>query len=261
LSFWQAVVLGIVQGIGEFLPISSSAHLVIVPWLMKWAYAGLTFDVALHVGTLIGVVSYFWRDWLVLLRNGFSRRPGNERNLFWYLVLATIPGAVIGYVFEKQAETVFREPLLIGIMLIVMGIVLYAADRLNLASKGLNQLTLADALAIGISQALAIIPGVSRAGITMTCGRFLSLKRETAARFSFLLSTPIIFSAGILQLKKLQVADLNIPFITGVAVSALVGYLAIKFLLIYLTRHGFGLFVWYRLLLGILVIIVALTMD
>ncbi|GAB6274139.1 MAG: undecaprenyl-diphosphatase UppP [Peptococcaceae bacterium] len=259
MSFWQAVVLGIVQGIGEFLPISSSAHLVIIPWLMKWAYAGLTFDVALHVGTLIGVVSYFWRDWLVLLRNGFSRRPGKERNLFWYLVLATIPGAVIGYVFEEQAKTVFREPLLIGIMLIVMGIVLYAADRLSLARKGLNQLTLADALGIGISQALAIIPGVSRAGITMTCGRLLSLKRETAARFSFLLSTPIIFSAGILQLKQLQMADLNIPFITGVVVSALVGYLAIKFLLIYLTRHGFGLFVWYRLLLGILVIIVALT--
>ena len=261
MSFWQAVVLGIVQGIGEFLPISSSAHLVIIPWLMKWAYAGLTFDVALHVGTLIGVVSYFWRDWLVLLRNGFSRRPGKERNLFWYLVLATIPGAVIGYVFEEQAKTVFREPLLIGIMLIVMGIVLYAADRLSLARKGLNQLTLADALGIGISQALAIIPGVSRAGITMTCGRLLSLKRETAARFSFLLSTPIIFSAGILQLKQLQMADLNIPFFTGVVVSALVGYLAIKFLLIYLTRHGFGLFVWYRLLLGIIVIIVALTRN
>jgi len=261
LSFWQAVVLGIVQGIGEFLPISSSAHLVIVPWLMKWAYAGLTFDVALHVGTLIGVVSYFWRDWLVLLRNGFSRRPGKERNLFWYLVLATIPGAVIGYIFEKQAETVFREPLLIGIMLIVMGLVLYAADRLSLARKDLNQLTLADALGIGLSQALAIIPGVSRAGITMTCGRLLSLKRETAARFSFLLSTPIIFCAGILQLKQLQVADLNVPFITGVAVSALVGYLAIKFLLSYLTRHGFGLFVWYRLLLGIIVIIVALTRN
>lgn len=255
------MVLGIVQGIGEFLPISSSAHLVIVPWLMKWAYAGLTFDVALHVGTLIGVVSYFWRDWLILLRNGFSRRPGKERNLFWYLVLATIPGAVIGYIFEKQAETVFREPLLIGIMLIVMGLVLYAADRLSLARKGLNQLTLTDALAIGLSQALAIIPGVSRAGITMTCGRLLSLKRETTARFSFLLSTPIIFSAGILQLKQLQVADLNIPFITGVAVSALVGYLTIKFLLSYLTRHGFGLFVWYRLLLGIIVIIVALTRN
>ncbi len=261
MSFWQAVVLGIVQGIGEFLPISSSAHLVIVPWLMKWAYAGLTFDVALHVGTLIGVVSYFWRDWLILLRNGFSRRPGKERNLFWYLVLATIPGAVIGYIFEKQAETVFREPLLIGIMLIVMGLVLYAADRLSLARKDLNQLTLADALGIGLSQALAIIPGVSRAGITMTCGRLLSLKRETTARFSFLLSTPIIFSAGILQLKQLQVADLNIPFITGVAVSALVGYLTIKFLLSYLTRHGFGLFVWYRLLLGIIVIIVALTRN
>jgi len=228
---------------------------------MKWAYAGLTFDVALHVGTLIGVVSYFWRDWLILLRNGFSRRPGKERNLFWYLVLATIPGAVIGYIFEKQAETVFREPLLIGIMLIVMGLVLYAADRLSLARKDLNQLTLADALGIGLSQALAIIPGVSRAGITMTCGRLLSLKRETTARFSFLLSTPIIFSAGILQLKQLQVADLNIPFITGVAVSALVGYLTIKFLLSYLTRHGFGLFVWYRLLLGIIVIIVALTRN
>ncbi|KFD41587.1 UDP-diphosphatase [Peptococcaceae bacterium SCADC1_2_3] len=259
MSFWQSVVLGIVQGIGEFLPISSSAHLVLVPWLMKWIYAGLTFDVALHIGTLLAVVSYFWRDWLVLLRDGFSCRPTRERNLFWYLVLATIPGAFFGYVFEEQAETVFREPLLIGIMLIVMGIVLYVADRWSQSRKSLNQLTLADALGIGISQALAIIPGVSRAGITMTCGRFLGLKRETAARFSFLLSTPIVFSAGVLQLKKLQVADLNVPFITGVVVSALVGYLAIKFLLSYLTRHGFGIFVWYRLLLGVLVIIVALS--
>lgn len=259
MSLWQAVVLGFVQGIGEFLPISSSAHLVLVPWLMKWIYAGLTFDVALHVGTLMAVVSYFWRDWLVLLRDGFSCRPTRERNLFWYLILATIPGAIFGYVFEEQAETVFREPLLIGIMLIVMGLVLYAVDRWSPVRKGLNQLTLVDALGIGISQALAIIPGVSRAGITMTCGRLLSLKRETSARFSFLLSTPIIFGAGVLQLKQLQVADLNIPFITGVAVSALVGYLAIKFLLSFLTRHGFGLFVWYRLLLGLLVIIVALS--
>jgi len=215
LSIFEAVILGIVQGMGEFLPISSSAHLVLVPWLMGWYYAGLTFDVALHMGTLIAVVAYFWKDWLKLIKAGFFKRPSTESNLFWYLVVATIPGAVIGYLFEQQAETIFREPLLIGIMLILLGVVLYLADKLTPSKKLLEEVRLGDSLLIGISQALALIPGVSRAGATMTAGRLLGLNREAAARFSFLMSTPIIFGAGVMQLRHLTLEDINTSFLNS----------------------------------------------
>ena len=258
MTIGEAVVLGIVQGLGEFLPISSSAHLVLVPWLMGWTYAGLTFDVALHLGTLLAVVGYFWRDWLVLLVDGLRRAPTVEGRLFWYVVVATIPGALFGYFLEKQAETVFREPLLIGSMLMIMGVVLYLVDTRAPKKRKMEQIGLGDGLFIGVSQALAIIPGISRAGITMTAGRFLGLRREAAARFSFLMSAPIIFGAGLVQLGKITPSEVNAPFLAGVAVSAVVGFLSIGFLLRYLTRHNFVIFVWYRLLLGAAVIIVGL---
>lgn len=259
LGVFEAIVLGIVQGVGEFLPISSSAHLVLVPWLMGWQYAGLTFDVALHMGTLLAVVAYFWRDWLILLHDGVLRQKTIEGRLFWYLVVATVPGAAIGYLLEEQAETVFREPLIIGVMLIVMGIILYLADSRSPAYKRLDDIGLGESIWIGFSQALAIIPGVSRSGITMAVGRMAGLDRETAARFSFLMSTPIIFGAGIMQLPKLTPADLNLPFLTGVIVSAVVGFLSIKFLLRFLTQHSFKIFIWYRMILGLAVIFLALA--
>lgn len=258
MSIGEAVILGIVQGLGEFLPVSSSAHLVLVPWLMGWPYAGLTFDVALHLGTLLAVVCYFWRDWLVLLADGLRRAPTVEGRLFWYVVVATVPGALFGYFLEEQAETVFREPLLIGSMLMIMGVVLYLVDSRAPKTRKLGQMGLGDSILIGVSQALAIIPGISRAGITMTAGRFLGLQREAAARFSFLLSAPIIFGAGLVQLSKITPSQINAPFLTGVLVSAVVGFLSIGFLLRYLTRHSFVIFVWYRLLLGAAVIIIAL---
>lgn len=254
MTVFQALVLGIVQGLGEFLPISSSAHLVLVPWAFGWEYAGLTFDVALHIGTLISVVAFFWRDWLVLVSDAVKRRKTQEARLFWYLVAATIPGAAVGYLFEEQAATVFRTPLLIGAMLIVMGIILYWVDLRAAKRKGLTGLTLPDSLMIGLSQAFAIIPGVSRSGVTMTAGRALGLTREAAARFSFLLSTPIIIGAGLFQLKELSLGDIDAAFLTGVASSAVVGFLAIGFLLRYLTSHNFAIFVWYRFVLGAAVI-------
>lgn len=257
MNFWQAALLGAVQGVGEFLPISSSAHLVLVPWFLGWRYEGLAFDVALHMGTLLAVVAYFWRDWLVLLRGGLSRRRTAEKRLFWCLVIATVPGAVLGYLLEDKAETVFREPLLIGIMLIVMGLLLYLADARAPAFKCLEDVGPKESLWIGLSQALAIIPGVSRSGITMAAGRAAGLDREAAARFSFLMSTPIICGAGALQLPKLGPADLTASFFAGVATSALVGFLSIRFLLRYLTRHSFVIFVWYRFLLGLAVILLA----
>ncbi len=258
MTAFQALVLGIVQGLGEFLPISSSAHLVLVPWVMGWPYAGLTFDVALHIGSLISVVAFFWKDWLSLFGAALRRRRSHEASLFWYLVVATIPGAAVGYIFEEQAETVFRTPLLIAIMLIIMGIILYWVDRRSTGRKSVKAISLADSLLIGLSQAFAIIPGVSRSGVTMTAGRALGLTREAAARFSFLLSTPIIVGAGLFKLKDIALGDINIAFITGVVSSAVVGFISIGFLLRYLTVRSFGIFAWYRFIAGAAVILLVL---
>ncbi|MCG8401822.1 MAG: undecaprenyl-diphosphate phosphatase [Firmicutes bacterium] len=258
MDLFQAVILGIIQGLSEFLPISSSGHLVLVPWLAGWPYAGLTFDVALHVGTLFAIVIFFWRDWVMLLADGLRRKKTAEGLMFWYLVLATIPGAAVGYLLEDQAETIFRNPLLIGIMLMVMGVFLHLADTRSPAIKKLKDMGLKESLLIGVSQALAILPGVSRSGITMTVGRLVGLTRETSARFSFLLATPIIAGAGLKKLSEITPADLTPAFLTGIVVSAAVGFLAIKFLLQYLVRFSYSVFVWYRLILGALVIMVYL---
>ncbi len=259
MTVFQALVLGIVQGLGEFLPISSSAHLVLVPWAMGWSYSGITFDVALHVGTLVAVVVFFWRDWLKIIVNAIRQGFKSEGLFFWYILVATIPGAAVGYLFEEQAETVFRTPLLIGVMLIVMGIVLYWVDIKANARRNIKGLSLADSLLVGLSQAFAIIPGVSRSGATMTAGRALGFNRKEAARFSFLLSTPIIIGAGLYKIKDIAPGDINIAFITGVASSAVVGFISIAFLLKYLAERSFGVFAWYRIFLGLSVIILSLA--
>lgn len=254
MTEFQALVLGVVQGLGEFLPISSSAHLVLVPWLLGWPYAGITFDVALHMGTLVAVVAFFWRDWLILANDGLRLKRTHEGRLFWYMVLATIPGAAFGYVMEDYAETIFRTPALIGTMLIIMGVILYIVDQKAPKVKDISNIGLKESMVVGILQSLAIIPGVSRAGITMTAGRAAGMTREASARFSFLLSTPIIFGAGVMQLKDIDASDIDRAFITGIITSAVVGFLSIKFLLRYLTEKSFNIFVWYRFALGILVI-------
>jgi undecaprenyl-diphosphatase len=259
LTLTEALVLGIIQGLGEFLPISSSAHLVLVPWALGWQYAGLTFDVALHIGTLISVIAFFWKDWLTLFSSAVTRKGSKEAALFWYLVLGTIPGGAIGYLFEEQAETVLRTPLLIGVMLIVMGIILYWVDRRAASVKSIDSVSLLDSLLIGLSQALAIIPGVSRSGITMTAGRALGFTRASAARFSFLLSTPIVVGAGLYKMKDLSPGDLNAAFMTGVISSAVVGFIAIGFLIRYLSQRSFAVFAWYRFVVGSAVIILALA--
>ena len=256
MDFIQAITLGLVQGLGEFLPISSSAHLVLVPWLMGWQDAGLRFDVALHVGTLFAVIAYFWRDWINLLSDGLKFKGTVEGKLFWLLVVSTIPGGVAGLLLESYAETIFRNPLLIAIMLMILGVILYYADTRSASVKNIDMIGLKESLFIGIAQILAIIPGVSRSGITMTAGRFMGLNRETSARFSFLLSTPIIAGAGLKTALDLSPADFNVYFITGLVVSALVGFASIKFLLKYLTRRSFSIFIWYRMLAGLFIIAV-----
>lgn len=254
----QAIILGLFQGLGEFLPISSSAHLVLVPWLFHWEDPGLTFDIALHVGTLIAVIAYFWKDWLRLVTQGFTAPKTTDGRLFWYLVIATVPGAIVGYALEKKAETIFRTPLLIAVALIVMGAILYWAERKSAKKDDLSNITLRTSFLIGLSQALAIIPGVSRSGITMTTGLFSGLNREAAARFSFLLSAPIILGAAIIKVPHLvshpEVIDAN--FLIGMVVACISGIASIGFLLRYVQTKTFLPFVWYRFAVGALVIII-----
>jgi len=258
MTIWQAVVLGLVQGLGEFLPISSSAHLVLVPWLLGWHDPGLSFDVALHLGTLVAVAAYFWRDWLLLLSGAFSGFSSFQGRLFWYLVLACIPGAVIGYLLEDLVETTFRQPVLIALLLMIMGLVLYQADRFGRKQTEIEQISLRQSLLIGFSQALAVLPGVSRSGITMATGLFSGLSREAAARFSFLLSAPIILGAGLVKLPRLlaQPGAVDLAFLVGIGTAAVSGFLSIGFLLRYLRSGSFLPFAGYRLLLGSLVLLV-----
>jgi|SRR3990172_903538 len=259
----EAVILGIVQGVTEFLPISSSAHLVLVPWMFKWQGTlidSLNFDVALHAGTLVAILVYFRRDWLDLLKKFFTGfRDGTwktgEGRMVWFIVLATIPAGVLGMKFEHVVEESFRDPLLISASLLVISFVMWASDRYSKRAAGLDHMTLGHALFIGFAQALALVPGVSRSGITISAGLMAGYRREDAARFSFLLSTPVIAGAALLKLSKLHLAKGEaLPFGLGVACSTVVGYLCIKFLLQYLARHSLNLFVWYRLALVVVVI-------
>ncbi|MBF0493411.1 MAG: undecaprenyl-diphosphate phosphatase [Deltaproteobacteria bacterium] len=262
MAHWQAVLLGIMQGLGEFLPISSSAHLVITPWLFKFEDPGLTFDVALHFGTLLAILFYFWRDWLELFKAAFSSitkkraHYTHSEKLFWYILFATIPGAVIGKIFEKQAEELFRSPLLIALTMSLMGILLLVADSVSQKRKSGDQIGFIDACLIGLSQALAIIPGVSRSGVTITSGLVRGFNRQTAARFSFLLATPITAGACLLKAKTFLTTGLNLNSLLGVAVSATVGFLSIKYMMQYIQRYSYRVFVVYRFLFSILVVLV-----
>jgi undecaprenyl-diphosphatase len=256
---FEAIILGIVQGITEFLPISSSAHLILLPWMFGQQGTlidSLNFDVALHAGTLVAILAFFWRDWFDLfgklltgIKDGTWKT--NEGRLVWFIVLATIPAGVLGLKYEHVVEESFRNPLLIAGMLAAISLVMWAADRYSAKTADLGHMSLGHAILIGFAQALALVPGVSRSGITITAGLLSGYKREDAARFSFLLSTPVIAGAAILKLHKLHLAAGEaLPFALGTLFSAIVGYLSIKFLLQYLSRHSLNLFVWYRLALA-----------
>ena len=261
MTILQAVILGLAQGLGEFLPISSSAHLVLIPWFFRWTDPGLTFDVALHIGTLVAVVLYFWKDWWQLIIKGFSDVRSVQGRLFWYLVAASVPGAIGGFLLEEKAETIFRSPVLIAVMLIGMGILLYWADRRSAKNIGINNMTFGTSILIGISQALAIIPGVSRSGITMTTGLLMGMTREGAARFSFLLSTPIILGAAMVKLPHIisNSSMITVSFMIGMVVSCVIGVVSIGFLLRYVQTKNFLPFAWYRFLLGALIIMMTIV--
>jgi undecaprenyl-diphosphatase len=266
----QAIVLGIVQGLTEFLPVSSTAHLIIIPWLLGWDDGGLTFDVALHVGTLAAVFIYFFRDWLQVIAQGFGLNFGSDaalgrnRNLLWLLAAASIPAAIIGFLFEKKVETTMRSPYVIGLTAIGIGIVMLIAERIGSQKKDLGHVSAADGLAIGAAQAIAIIPGVSRSGITISAGLFRGLDRQAAARFSFLLLTPVTAGAAGKKLWDIMRHEGGIPpdmqtaFIAGMLVSAITGALAIGFFLKYVRTRTLAPFVWYRIVFGIIVIALAI---
>lgn len=264
MYIFHAFVLGLVQGLGEFLPISSSAHLIITPWLFKWPDPGLGFDVALHWGTLLAVLVYFRADirdlirgfWHSLFKSTRDMQNNIYQKLSWLLVIASIPGAIIGKLLESKAEHAFRNPLLIAATVSSFAIVLLLADWFGRKIKNLDRINKLDALIIGLAQAVAVIPGVSRSGATIAAGLGLGFKREDAARFSFLMSAPIIFGAGLVSLKEgfggVSHAELAVGFIT----AAVAGFLSIKYMLRYISKHSYNLFVWYRLALAALILIV-----
>ena len=257
MSLLQAVILGIVQGLTEFLPISSQAHLFLVPYLFGWTYQGLDFDIALHWGTLLAVLLVFGKDYLRYLRALFIRgeEGRTERRLGGLLVLATIPAAVAGLFAKDLAESQFRNPLIMVVTLSVFAVLLWLADR-YLQKSARAELSAGKSLAIGVAQAIAIIPGVSRSGSTITLGLFSGLSREEATRFSFLLSGPIIFGAGLVAMRDF--AGISPALVAGFFASAVSGFFAIKFLLRFVSRNNFNIFVWYRLLLAAAVLGVVL---
>lgn len=258
----QAVVLGAVQGLAEFLPISSSGHLILVRNLLGWEDPGLYFDVALHFGTLLAILVYFAKDWIALLRSLIDKtRAQAERRLFWLLVVATIPGAVAGKLLEKWAENYFRAPGLVAVMLIVVGLIMWWAESSGRLANGLESLTPADAMKVGLAQALAIVPGVSRSGSTITMALFCGMTREAAARLSFLMATPII--AGACTLGALHLRHEGIPpemrgaFLAGILTSGVVGYAAVSSFLRYLRTRTLKPFVAYRVAVGLMVLLLA----
>ena len=264
MQIYQSIILGVVQGLTELLPISSSAHLFLIPWFFNWQIPE-SFDVALHFGTLLAIGIFFFNDWINLIKGGYKTAVKKEKNpegkLFWYIVVATIPGGIIGFILDKYAEGILTKPLIIAIALIVMGIVLYIVDKNSKNKTDYENLNFKQTFLIGLSQSLAFIPGVSRSGITMTTGRLLGVKREAAAKYSFMLSGPIVLAATLFKLKDFieyfLVADIIgiTAFIIGVLTSFIVGVFVIKFLLEFLRKGSFKIFAIYRIILGMVVII------
>jgi len=264
---WQALIYGVVQGLAEFLPISSSAHLTLMPWLFGWEDPGLAFDVALHWGTLVAVLAVFWRDWIRFISAGlFGKGDKADARLFWALVVSAVPGAIIGKLLDKWAEETLRAPLLIAATLSVMGVLLWVADWRGSKSRDLAQMTPWRAFGIGVAQAAALVPGVSRSGSTITLGLFEGFGREEIARFSFLMSTPIIFGAGLLKLphmiREMRSGTGDVTWAAlaaGFIASAVVGTAVIRWMLAWLRTRTYLPFAVYRLALAALVVVLWLS--
>lgn len=271
MLLYQAILLAIIQGLTEFLPVSSTAHLILFPWLFGWQDGGLPFDVALHVGTLVAVLLYFLKDWIELTFAGLGMHyPASasaeviarNRRLFWLLVIGTIPGGIAGLLFEKVIEEKLRSPLPIAAAMILVGLLMWWAETRPVLTRTLSDANMGDALTIGTAQATALFPGVSRSGSTIVMGLFRGMTRETAARFSFLLSTPIIAGAALKEVPRLlhmsKAGTLGIPLSTvavAIIVSGITGYMVIAFLLRYLQTNTLKIFAYYRIAFGILILL------
>lgn len=282
MPLYQVVILALVQAVTEFLPISSTAHLALIPWALKWQMGSpqmeLVFDVALHVGTFLAVLAYFWRLWVRVIFAGFGLRPplapaqGREhagpddavadRRMLWLLLLGTIPAAAAGVLLKDYVETSFRSPYVMAVSLIVVALVMAYGDRLATHLRGLQDTGAGDALAIGAAQAIALVPGVSRSGITITAGLLRNFRRDSAARFSFLLGTPAVAGAALVEgrhlLKHGLPPDMRLPFLLGILVSAAAGYVVIAFLIRYLQTHTLKVFIYYRVALGLIILALAI---
>jgi undecaprenyl-diphosphatase len=270
MPLYQAVILALVQALTEFLPVSSTAHLTLVPWIMHWPDPGLAFDVALHAGTLVAVLLYFFKDWVTLTLCGFGMKyPATasteevtqHKRLFWYMVIGTIPGGIAGKLFDRQVEDYFRTPMIIGVSMVLVALLMWWADSSGRLTRKLEDVNLGDATTIGVAQAIALWPGVSRSGITITTGLFRGLTREAATRFSFLLSTPLIAGAvalklpGLIKLHKVGALDLPLStLLISILVSGVAGYFVIAFFIRYLQTRTLKPFVVYRLVVGVMIL-------
>jgi undecaprenyl-diphosphatase len=269
MDMTEAALLGVVQGLGEFLPISSSGHLIIVPWLLGWEAHSQVFDVALHMGTLVALLVFFWRDWWRLAmawqpRAGRLPEAGTaDRRLGIALVIGTLPAVVVGFVFEDIVEEALRAPWLVAVLLVLGGIVLAAADRAGVQRHGIERIGIGKALLVGVAQAFALAPGVSRSGITLTAALLLGLSRPEAARFGFLLSMPITAGAGVLKLRHLVTdgipTDERAAFAVGIGVSFVVGLAVIGGLLRYVRTQSMDVFAAYRLTMGTIVVVMTVV--
>ena len=271
MPLYQAIILALVQALTEFLPVSSTAHLILFPWFAGWQDPGLAFDVALHAGTLLALVFYFFKDWLTLLLCGFGLKfpataapedIAHNRKMFWYLIIGTIPAGVAGLLFHHEIEEKLRQPKIIAVSLVLIALLMWWADSKKDLTRKEGESNLVDALTIGTAQALALWPGVSRSGITITAGLFRGMTRAAATRFSFILSVPAIAGAVVMELPKLikmhKAGGLDLPLSTlaiSVLVSGIAGYFVIAFFLRYLQTRTLKVFVVYRLVFGIMVLV------
>ena len=260
MTIIKSIILGIVQGIGEFLPISSSAHLILVPYLFGWEEHSMAFDVALHFGTLLAVLVVFFREWWDLFMGAVKKitkkKSSFENKMFWYLVIATIPGALLGFLLEDVVENVFRTKIwLIAAALAIMGVLIYLGDRWAdthyKIETDFKHISLKQAFIVGLSQALAIIPGFSRSGTTILAGRLMGLSKSAVTKFTFLLSVPIIAGAAVLKIGELS---FTLETFIGIFVSFIVGLFSIKFLLNYIKKHDFSVFAIYRVLFALVIL-------
>ena len=283
----QVVILAVVQALTEFLPVSSTAHLALVPWLLNWRDPGLTFNIALHLGTLVAVLVYFWRLWVRILFAGLGLKPPVEpargpaprtglldgapaeddeavadRRLLWLLALGTIPAAVVGYSLEHHVRTTLRSPYVMAASLILVAFLMAYGERVAQQLRGLKDLGLSDTLLVGVAQALALIPGVSRSGITITAALLRHYRRDSAARFSFLLASPVV--AGAVAKESVGLwstgipGEMRLPFLVGIAVAALVGYAVIAFFIRYLQTRTLKIFIYYRVVFGGMILVLAI---